>query len=180
MKAQLPWALEEADLSFCLQGATAGTRATRSAPHGGKQRVPTVDALVAASSEAARPGDHVLCMSNGGFGGIHGKLLAALRAKFALRLARDARRSPTCLPARIPLVAESFKGRTEGRMVGAETRPDCSGGAHSCRHRRARRWPWSSRAWAQWPPGTLAGDGQLLGGFYATVVAEAPAARPCC
>ena len=27
---------------------------------------------------AARPGDHVLCMSNGGFGGIHAKLLAAL------------------------------------------------------------------------------------------------------
>ena len=27
---------------------------------------------------AARPGDHVLCMSNGGFGGVHGKLLDAL------------------------------------------------------------------------------------------------------
>jgi UDP-N-acetylmuramate: L-alanyl-gamma-D-glutamyl-meso-diaminopimelate ligase len=27
---------------------------------------------------AARPGDQVLVMSNGGFGGIHGKLLAAL------------------------------------------------------------------------------------------------------
>jgi UDP-N-acetylmuramate: L-alanyl-gamma-D-glutamyl-meso-diaminopimelate ligase len=27
---------------------------------------------------ATRPGDHVLVMSNGGFGGIHGKLLAAL------------------------------------------------------------------------------------------------------
>ncbi|MCV5264146.1 UDP-N-acetylmuramate:L-alanyl-gamma-D-glutamyl-meso-diaminopimelate ligase, partial [Escherichia coli] len=26
----------------------------------------------------ARPGDHVLCMSNGGFGGIHTKLLRAL------------------------------------------------------------------------------------------------------
>jgi UDP-N-acetylmuramate: L-alanyl-gamma-D-glutamyl-meso-diaminopimelate ligase len=30
---------------------------------------------------AARPGDQVLCMSNGGFGGVHDKLLAALRAK---------------------------------------------------------------------------------------------------
>jgi len=28
--------------------------------------------------KAARPGDHLLCMSNGGFGGIHDKLLAAL------------------------------------------------------------------------------------------------------
>jgi UDP-N-acetylmuramate: L-alanyl-gamma-D-glutamyl-meso-diaminopimelate ligase len=32
-------------------------------------------------ARAARPGDHVLCMSNGGFGGIHGKLLAALAAR---------------------------------------------------------------------------------------------------
>jgi UDP-N-acetylmuramate: L-alanyl-gamma-D-glutamyl-meso-diaminopimelate ligase len=27
-----------------------------------------------------QPGDHVLIMSNGGFGGLHGKLLAALAA----------------------------------------------------------------------------------------------------
>jgi UDP-N-acetylmuramate: L-alanyl-gamma-D-glutamyl-meso-diaminopimelate ligase len=27
---------------------------------------------------AARPGDHILVMSNGGFGGIHGKILAGL------------------------------------------------------------------------------------------------------
>ena len=27
---------------------------------------------------AAHPGDHILVMSNGGFGGIHGKLLEAL------------------------------------------------------------------------------------------------------
>jgi UDP-N-acetylmuramate: L-alanyl-gamma-D-glutamyl-meso-diaminopimelate ligase len=43
----------------------------------------TVDALVRAVLEAARPGDHVLCMSNGGFGGIHAKLLEGLRAKFS-------------------------------------------------------------------------------------------------
>jgi UDP-N-acetylmuramate: L-alanyl-gamma-D-glutamyl-meso-diaminopimelate ligase len=36
------------------------------------------DAIVAALSEEARPGDVVLAMSNGGFGGIHQKLLAAL------------------------------------------------------------------------------------------------------
>jgi UDP-N-acetylmuramate: L-alanyl-gamma-D-glutamyl-meso-diaminopimelate ligase len=29
---------------------------------------------------AARPGDHILVMSNGGFGGIHEKLLEGLRA----------------------------------------------------------------------------------------------------
>ena len=35
-------------------------------------------ALVAQIVRAARPGDHVLCMSNGAFGGIHDKLLVAL------------------------------------------------------------------------------------------------------
>jgi UDP-N-acetylmuramate: L-alanyl-gamma-D-glutamyl-meso-diaminopimelate ligase len=38
----------------------------------------SIDALVNAVRRAARPGDHVLCMSNGGFGGVHDKLLAAL------------------------------------------------------------------------------------------------------
>jgi UDP-N-acetylmuramate: L-alanyl-gamma-D-glutamyl-meso-diaminopimelate ligase len=37
-----------------------------------------VDTLVARIVQAARPGDHVLCMSNGSFGGIHDKLLEAL------------------------------------------------------------------------------------------------------
>ena len=39
----------------------------------------SIDALVAAIVQAARPGDHVVVMSNGGFGGIHAKLLSALR-----------------------------------------------------------------------------------------------------
>jgi UDP-N-acetylmuramate: L-alanyl-gamma-D-glutamyl-meso-diaminopimelate ligase len=39
-----------------------------------------IDALVAHVKAAARPGDHILCMSNGGFGGVHAKLLQALNA----------------------------------------------------------------------------------------------------
>jgi UDP-N-acetylmuramate: L-alanyl-gamma-D-glutamyl-meso-diaminopimelate ligase len=31
----------------------------------------SIDALVAQVTPAARPGDHILCMSNGGFGGVH-------------------------------------------------------------------------------------------------------------
>jgi len=38
----------------------------------------TVEEVIAQVVAAAQPGDHVLCMSNGGFGGIHAKLLAAL------------------------------------------------------------------------------------------------------
>jgi len=33
-------------------------------------------------AKEAQAGDHILIMSNGGFGGIHGKLLTALDAKF--------------------------------------------------------------------------------------------------
>jgi UDP-N-acetylmuramate: L-alanyl-gamma-D-glutamyl-meso-diaminopimelate ligase len=82
MKAQLPWALEEADLSFCLQGNYGWSAAEALAPMGQQALVAdTVDKLVAQVVQAARPGDHVLCMSNGGFGGIHDKLLDALRAR---------------------------------------------------------------------------------------------------
>ena len=39
---------------------------------------PTSPRLIAAIAAAAQPGDHVLIMSNGGFGGIHEKLLTRL------------------------------------------------------------------------------------------------------
>ena len=79
MKAQLPWALEEADLSFCLQGPYGWSARDALAPLGPLAVVAdSVDALVAQVRKAAQPGDHILCMSNGGFGGIHAKLLEAL------------------------------------------------------------------------------------------------------
>jgi UDP-N-acetylmuramate: L-alanyl-gamma-D-glutamyl-meso-diaminopimelate ligase len=82
MKAQLPWALEEADLTFSLQGDYGWSVRDALAPLGRQAVVESsVDALVAAIARTAQPGDHVLCMSNGGFGGIHGKLLAALAAR---------------------------------------------------------------------------------------------------
>ena len=80
MKAQLPWALEEADLSFCNQAGLAWDAKEALAPMGAQAVVgENVDALVAAVVKAAKPGDHLLCMSNGGFSGIHQKLLTALR-----------------------------------------------------------------------------------------------------
>ena len=82
MKEQLPWALEEADLSFCLQGDYGWSAADALAPLGDRALVAnTVGDLVTRVALAARPGDHVLCMSNGAFGGIHDKLLAALQPK---------------------------------------------------------------------------------------------------
>jgi UDP-N-acetylmuramate: L-alanyl-gamma-D-glutamyl-meso-diaminopimelate ligase len=40
----------------------------------------TIDDLVKQVVAVAKPGDHLLCMSNGGFGGIHDKLLKALKS----------------------------------------------------------------------------------------------------
>ena len=82
MKAQLPWALEEADLAFCNQQGLAWDAREALAPMGAQAVVGAdVDALVAAVVKAAKPGDHLLCMSNGGFGGIHDKLLQSLAAR---------------------------------------------------------------------------------------------------
>jgi len=79
MKALLPWALEEADLSFCHSGALTWDAAQALAPMGARAVVAaTIPDLVGRVVTAARSGDHVLCMSNGGFGGIHDKLLEAL------------------------------------------------------------------------------------------------------
>ena len=77
-----PWALEEADLAFGLQGDYGWSVSDALAPLAAQaQTAETVDALVAAIARAAKPSDHVLVMSNGGFGGIHAKLLAALQSK---------------------------------------------------------------------------------------------------
>jgi UDP-N-acetylmuramate: L-alanyl-gamma-D-glutamyl-meso-diaminopimelate ligase len=45
------------------------------------RHLPTVDAIVDAVAAEARDGDLVVVMSNGGFGGIHGKLVRALAAR---------------------------------------------------------------------------------------------------
>jgi UDP-N-acetylmuramate: L-alanyl-gamma-D-glutamyl-meso-diaminopimelate ligase len=82
MKAQLPWSLEEADLAFCNQAGLAWDAKEALAPMGAQVQVcEGVDAMVAAVLKVVRPGDHLLCMSNGGFGGIHDKLLEALAAR---------------------------------------------------------------------------------------------------
>jgi UDP-N-acetylmuramate: L-alanyl-gamma-D-glutamyl-meso-diaminopimelate ligase len=82
MKAQLPWALESADRSYCLQGNYGWSARDALAPLGQAAVVAdSVDALVAELVRDARAGDHVVCMSNGSFGGIHDKLLAALAAR---------------------------------------------------------------------------------------------------
>jgi UDP-N-acetylmuramate: L-alanyl-gamma-D-glutamyl-meso-diaminopimelate ligase len=82
MKAQLPWSLEEADLAFCHSGGLGWDAAQALAPMGAKAQVAdSIDGVIAQVLAAARPGDHVLCMSNGSFGGLHGRLLEALATR---------------------------------------------------------------------------------------------------
>jgi len=68
------WFLDPPDLGWDLPSAVAplGARASFAA---------SVDALVKGLADDSRPGDHILVMSNGGFGGLHDKLLTALRAR---------------------------------------------------------------------------------------------------
>jgi UDP-N-acetylmuramate: L-alanyl-gamma-D-glutamyl-meso-diaminopimelate ligase len=81
MKSQLPWSLEQTDLAFCHSGGLDWDAREALAPMGARAQVAgDIDTLVRAVSAASREGDHILCMSNGGFGGIHAKLLAALAA----------------------------------------------------------------------------------------------------
>ena len=82
MKALLPDALSGADLSFGYAGGLGWNLAEVLQPLGAKaQAFDDLRALVSAVAEAARPGDRVLVMSNGGFGGVHDKLLQALAAR---------------------------------------------------------------------------------------------------
>jgi UDP-N-acetylmuramate: L-alanyl-gamma-D-glutamyl-meso-diaminopimelate ligase len=79
MKAQLPWSLEEADLAFCHSGGLGWDPAAALLPMGPKAQVgANIDEVIAQVLAQVQAGDHLLCMSNGGFGGIHDKLLQAL------------------------------------------------------------------------------------------------------
>ena len=82
MKSQLPWSLEHADLAICHTGGLDWDAAEALAPLGARARVAgSIDEVVAQVMAAAQPGDHLLCMSNGGFGGVHARLLAALASE---------------------------------------------------------------------------------------------------
>ena len=82
MKDSLAPSLIDAQLVFCYTSGIGWDAKAALAPLGAKADCfDDLDRLVQAIVAASRPGDHVLVMSNGGFGGIHEKLLAALQSK---------------------------------------------------------------------------------------------------
>ncbi len=79
MKAQLPASLQEAELTYCYAADLGWDVRIVLAPLGTRaQAYEDIDTLVSAVTTAAREGDHILVMSNGGFCGVHDRLLKAL------------------------------------------------------------------------------------------------------
>jgi UDP-N-acetylmuramate: L-alanyl-gamma-D-glutamyl-meso-diaminopimelate ligase len=185
MAARLAPSLAGADRVFCHSGGVGWDVAAALAPLGDRATVlDAIEPLVAAIVAQTRPGDAVLVMSNGGFGGIHERLLRALQAGPSARQAED-RTAPSVTadgptaPRVIYLHGfrsspQSFKARLLGERMRALGRLD--------------QWhcpalPPSPRAavegvlatWAPGPADTLIGSS--LGGFYATWLAERTGCR---
>jgi len=80
MKNALPASLKEADLVFCY-GANLGWDAAEalSTIKDKASVYEDLNTMVAAIAKVAKPGDYVLVMSNGGFGGVHQKILDAIK-----------------------------------------------------------------------------------------------------
>jgi len=80
MKAALAPSLAAADLVFCYAPANLGWNPADALKALGDRAQSRGDLaqLIDAIVPSARPGDHILVMSNGGFGGIHDRLLARL------------------------------------------------------------------------------------------------------
>jgi UDP-N-acetylmuramate: L-alanyl-gamma-D-glutamyl-meso-diaminopimelate ligase len=79
MKAQLPSSLKDVDFTFCYTAKLGWDAQEALTPLGAKAALYNdLGVLVEAIAQVVRPGDHLLVMSNGGFGGVHKKLLARL------------------------------------------------------------------------------------------------------
>ena len=81
MKDALAGALKDADEVFCYAGAGVRWSPEEALATLGPRAFVThdFDALITNVLAATRPGDVILCMSNGGFGGIHDRLLEGLK-----------------------------------------------------------------------------------------------------
>jgi UDP-N-acetylmuramate: L-alanyl-gamma-D-glutamyl-meso-diaminopimelate ligase len=81
MKDALPGSLKDADLVFGFgsQQVLGWSLSDALKPMGAiAHSFDQIDYMVNAIVQVAQPGDHILVMSNGGFGGVHQKLLTAL------------------------------------------------------------------------------------------------------
>jgi UDP-N-acetylmuramate: L-alanyl-gamma-D-glutamyl-meso-diaminopimelate ligase len=79
MRQRLAASLSGADLVYCYANGLGWDPAESLAPLSSRAAIYSgIDPMVEALGHVLRPGDHVLVMSNGGFGGVHAKLLARI------------------------------------------------------------------------------------------------------
>lgn len=84
MKAALPESLTNADQVFCYAANLGWDVASALAPIAAKTQVhEDMTQLVNSIVQTAKPGDHILVMSNGGFGGIHQQIIDRLNEGIA-------------------------------------------------------------------------------------------------
>jgi predicted esterase YcpF (UPF0227 family) len=177
MKAQLPWALEEADLSFCLQGDYGWSAREALAPLG--ERAVVADTWSGwwprsrgrqprrprAVHEQRRLRRHPRQAARGAAG-------ASLMAAAATDPPGhgDSRHAPA-VPARLSLVAAVVQGAAAARLAGgAPARRALVVPAAAALAKRGLAL--LRDGCAGWPAHASAVLGSSLGGFYATVVAE--------
>ncbi len=183
MAAQLPASLAAADRVYCHAGGLGWDVAAALAPLGAKARVDReLGALVEAIVADARPGDFVLAMSNGAFGGIHQRLLDALAARAGNAAGPTNAAHAAGAPGRARLVylhgfrssPQSFKARILAERLAAAGRAE----AFVCPQlppSPAAAIEQVLREIAPGPHDTLVGSS--LGGYYATWLAECSGAR---
>ena len=88
MQSRLAKSLEGADLVYCYASHLGWDPERALAPLSSRAAIYSdLDPMVEALGHVLRPGDHVLVMSNGGFGGVHAKLLDRLAARSPRALA---------------------------------------------------------------------------------------------
>jgi predicted esterase YcpF (UPF0227 family) len=114
MKALLPTSLEGAERTYCHAAGLDWDAAEALAPLGERAWVgKDLDRLVERVVADAREGDQVLVMSNGGFGGVHGRLLQALGSLTA----RDGSgRAPLAAAPAAPAVSTAQRD-PRGRLI---------------------------------------------------------------
>ena len=164
MSARLPDSLAQADAVFCYSGGISWDIASALTPLQGKLVIEAqLPRLVQTIVEQARPGDQILVMSNGGFGGIHQLLLDALKMRATTRRGRliylhGFRSSPQSFKARLLAERMQVMGR-QGEFICPQLPP-------------------SPRAAMELVLGQIAPTrqdtlvGSSLGGLYATWLAE--------
>ena len=178
MKAQLPWALEEADLSFCHSGGLGWDARRGARPDGQAGAGVRHDRRARLGRRARRPPGRPRA--------VHEQRRLRRRARQAARprskrrtpdpwrwtTHRAGRRRPTCSTCTASARLRPLSGRSGWPTGWRAKRPDITWACPQLPPSPAAALAGLRALTAGWLPATSAVIGSSLGGFYATVFAE--------